>query len=223
MKAIKAAALILWMFIFVIIAFLAGQYLSQKGIFNMFDGERDEEQDKQTIGDIEEVKNTEISVNKQYMESYFGKYCEEFVKYLVSEDKDVPEEKTEVPEEYVESYVFYAIRNYIDEDEYKVDNLAKDEISILESEVNRFANKKFAKELSQTVKENSEYGYNKDEKKYTLKPQDRAANVSCTVIDIENTITGEIVVTYSSKKLEKILIYLEYNKGNYSITSIEKK
>ena len=221
MKAIKITALFLWIFIFVVLAFLAGQYLCQKEMFNIFGKDKEVDISKKTAEDV--IKDKDIKINKQFAENYFGGICEGFVRYLLTEEKNIPEEKSQITEEYISEYIFYAISNGMETTEYELHETQKDTIYITESEVNSFVDKKFGVALSKTVVTDDAYGYNSEEKTYKLgAPKNNKKNtIIFSATNIEN-IDDAIAVTFKDNE-EKIFVYLKYNNGNYIMTSIEKK
>ena len=242
MKSIQATALILWMVIFIAASFILGQFLASKGILDVTSVitgqthdtkvENDETEDE-LANDVVITKvgqeTVRIGLNVAY--DYFSDYYKEYINYIMNNIDIYSESESIVINNTLASdYVFYAVSRKVDIFKYK-SNEDNNVISISEAEMNSFVDKMFEKEIDESFKKQSKYGYDKTSKKYIMDKIDDSVEYLQELQNIENISANELVLTYKcsklegskelAKEMETIKLTCIYKGGRYIITEVK--
>lgn len=242
MKSIQATALILWMLIFIAAAFILGQFLASKNIFDLtsiITGESGDKNNDNGIIDDElanDVVNNKIGketvrVGLNVAKNYFEDYYKDYINYLMGNlEKYNGGEKVVINDVLASDYVFYAIANNIDKDKYFSNN-QDNNIGITEAEVNSFIDKMFEKNIDAAYKKQGKYGYDKINKEYSVEKTSVHSEYSQEIEKIENITSNKVILEYSCFQIadnknnkpsiqNKIQLTVEYTGGRYIVTEI---
>ena len=134
MKSFQVVALLLWGFIFIVAAFVLGQFLASNNIFDVSEiiaGKKDN--DEKIESEIEDILDSDIVIDKIGQETvrigynvareHFGNYYEAYINYIIENATMYPEnEKVEITETLATDYVFYSVSNNVDTQKYEIIN-----------------------------------------------------------------------------------------------------
>lgn len=239
MKSIQTTALVLWMFIFIIGAFVLGQILISKDIFDItpiITGDRSKEKSDEEINN--EALESGISINKIGQETvriglnvaldYFSEYYREYINYIMKNiDKYSEKGIVTINDTLASDYAFYAVSRNIDVDKYK-SNYANNIINISEAEINSLVDIMFGKNIDQSFKKDIKYGYDKASRKYSINKLSDHDEYSQELQRIENATSNKVVLTYgckakgsSTQNIEIIKMTCVYKGGRYIVTEIQ--
>lgn len=247
MKTIQATAIILWGVIFVVAAFVVGQILASKDIFDVTAfvmGKIPEKEDN--VSDVENVDNiaNDDSINKIGQETarvglnvakdYFSTYYKEYVNYVMAEnDIYSNNNKVTITDKEASDYVFYALARNIDNEKYTA-NVANGKVNISEANLNSFIDNMFEKSVTETYKKNNASGYDKTGKTYSITRENDIAEYVQELTNVENVTSNQVILIFSCKKVEKtdkketvteekqIKLTAVYRGGRYIVTEVEK-
>ena len=247
MRSIQATAIILWVIIFVIAAFILGQFLSSKGILDItafITGNKNEEQTKEdkenTASDelqndiiISKVGQETVRIGQNIAMDYFASYYKEYINYIM-QNGELYEGKSKVAitNDLASDYVFFALANQVDQAKY-VANSSGNTLTITEGNVNSFVDKMFAKTISEKYKTSAK-GYERKTKEYNIERS--SENIDCMqeLTLIENVTSNQMKLSFDCKKMEiedkkqvikeikQINLYVVYRGGRYIVTDVEK-
>ncbi len=241
MKSIQMTALLLWGIIFIVLAFIVGQILASKEIFDVtgiVTGEGNKEEVKENpLGDdlesINKIGQETVRIGLNIAKDYFSDYYSEYVNYIMSNSDSYPVNvKVNINDTLASEYAFYAISNEIDEEKYlSYDN--DDEVIVLESSINSFIDTMFEKEIDDAFKKDGKYGYDKISRKYTV-DKNNTSNIYLQELDnIENVTANQMILTYTcrsvntkdgeKKAVNDVELTVVYKGGRYIVTEVEKK
>ena len=246
MKSIQITAVILWGIIFMAVAFILGQILVSKDVFDItgiFTVDKDKQNTLNNSGMINETEKDVITdkigqetvrIGQNIAIDYFSEYYEAYIDYIMS-DTDVYEvnEKITITDELASDYIFYAIAREVDDDKYKSEEL-DNKILISEGNVNSFIDKMFGKEISEKYKKSNANGYDKKTKQYNIQKIEEYDEYSQELLSIENITSNQVKLGFSCKKktlkgnkyvsteTKQVNIYAVYRGGRYILTEIEK-
>jgi len=241
-KSIQITALVLWVTIFIVAAFVLGQFLVSKDIFDVtyfITGQQKEKES--TENKVEDELANDVMINKIGQETvrvglniakeYFSNYYKGYLNYIMANnEKYKANEKTAITNTLASDYVFYAISKGTDLDKYK-SNVMENEIIISESEINSFVDMMFGKEIDEAYKKDGKYGYDKLSKKYSMEKSNPSGEYSQELQKIENVTSNQIELTFSCKmingksdtvkKEETIKLICIYKGGRYVVTEVQ--
>ena len=249
MKSIQTIAIILWGIIFMVAAFILGQFLIKNDIFDvttLFTISGDKEEGNTSVEGIEsddELKN-DVIINKVGQETvrvgqniakdYFTNYYKEYVNYIMANaDKYKVNKKISITDELASDYIFYALSRNLDSDKY-TSQISDSKVSISEGNINSFIDKMFAKEISDSYKQDDRNGYDKSTKSYSIVKNEKENDYIHELNKIENITSNQIKLEFECKRILKedkktqvldekqINIYAVYRGGRYLVTEVEK-
>jgi len=239
-KSIQATALILWMVIFIVAAFVVGQFLASKDIFDIstviFGNEKEQEETNVTVDDmyaneqtINKIGQETVRVGLNVVEEYFSKYYEGYINYLMQESDTYPlGENITIDNTLASDYVFYAVSSGINDNMYSSER-NDGMVIITEAEINSFIEKYFRKEVEEAYKKQGKYGYDKLNKKYSLEESNISQEYIKELQEIENVNSNEIILTFRCKSNNKqkeqeniIKLNVLYKGGRYIVTTVQK-
>lgn len=242
MKSIQTTALILWMVIFIAASFILGQFLVSKGILDITsvitgqrhnDGVKKEEAEDELANDvvINKVGQETVRIGLNVASGYFSEYYKDYINYILNNiDIYSESESIAINNMLASDYVFYAVSRKVDVFKYE-SNEDNNVISISEAEINSFIDKMFEKEIDESFKKQSKYGYDKTSKKYIMDKIDDSEEYFQELQKIENISANELVLTYScskpegsrelAKEIETIKLTCIYKGGRYIINEIQ--
>ena len=247
MKSIQMIALILWVAIFVVAAFVLGQFLVSKDIFDVTGiltindtQENEQETGKDDIISIddEEVINKigqeTVRIGQNVANEYFLNYYKEYVNYILLDTIKYPmNEKVTITDDLASDYVFYALSNKVDDEKYKYEE-NNNVITVSEADLNAFADKLFQKKIDETYKVRNEYGYDTNEKAYNIKVSNDKQEYIQELVAIKNITSNNIELQFECQNLEKdynnkqsikkyqVNIDVVYKGGRYIVTDVQK-
>lgn len=237
MKSIQITAIILWVFIFVVAAFVLGQFLVSKDVFDIttiITGKGDETDLKEDV--IEDEFANEIVINKvgqetvrvglNIVEGYFSDYYKEYINYIMANlDKYLSQESIVMTNTLASDYVFYAVSRNIDKDKYE--SLQEKNLEqISEAELNSFIDKMFGMQIDEAYKKDGKNGYDKLSKKYNIEKNTGHEEYKQELQEIKNITSNEICLTYKCAGLDQkeqqiIKLICTYKGGRYIITEVQ--
>ncbi len=247
MKGIQATAIILWVVIFVIAAFVLGQFLVSKNIFDITsfitlnDKKEEDSDNEENIQDeiqndvvINKVGQETVRIGQNVAKDYFSNYYREYINYVM-QDSTIYKlgEKIAITNDIASDYVFYAFSKGLDTDKY-ISNINNNKLVITEANANSFIDKIFEQEISKTYKENSSNGYNKESKTYSIQIDNSKQDYVQELISMENITSNQMILKYDCKKVveknknteiqdqKEIDITIVYRGGRYIITEVQK-
>lgn len=244
MKSIQMTALILWMAIFIVAAFVLGQFLSSKEIFDIttiISGDSNKDVKNNQNGDefsneaiINKIGQETVRVGLNIAKDYFTAYYNEYVNYIMSNDESYPDnEKITINDTLASEYIFYAISSSKDEDKYE--SLEEEGVvEVTEAEANSFIDKMFGKEIEDAYKKDGKYGYDRINRTYSMEKQGVNQKYTTELKEITNVTSNELVLTYdckgvsSNSKYENMIesktikLTVIYKGGRYIVTEVEK-
>lgn len=242
MKSFQVIAILLWGIIFIVAAFILGQFLASNDIFDISEiitGKKDSDDNIEPEKDdilasdivINKVGQETIRVGYNVAKEYFENYYEAYINYIMENTEIYPEnQKMEITDTLATDYVFYAVSNKIDVEKYPIvsDNGS---INIREAEINSFIDKMFAKDIDQTYKKDGKYGYNNVSKIYSIDKEYNYRKYIQSLENIENVTSNELILTYNCKEMSsynksnkenKIQLKVTYKGGRYIVTEVQK-
>lgn len=245
MKSIQMTAILLWVGIFIIAAFIAGQILASKNIFDVTgfitgtktgdEKEKEEKVEDELANDIviDKIGQETVRIGLNVAKEYFSEYYKEYINYIISNTDSYPnDEKILINETLASDYVFYAILRKIDNNKY-ISNDYNDNIIIKESEVNSFIDKMFNKEIDETFKKDGKYGYDKVNKEYSMEKNDQHYRYVQELENIENITSNEIILTYTCRRTDDenskiqeqytVKLTVIYKGGRYIVTEVQRQ
>lgn len=231
MRAIKTTAILLWVFIFIVAAFIVGQYLSTKEIYSMFkEKEIANEQEIETEKEekvIDKIGEETIRIGSNIAKEYFTKQYSDFVTIVVAEDVFEKQIKKDITEEIATNYVMKAIAVSMDEDKYnQVAGSSGERAIILESEVNKFIDQMFNKNVLEEIKTSEKAGYNSIDKTYGIERETQLTGYNVELASISNITSNKLKLDFIVKdksKNQNVKIEVEYKAGRYTILNYEVK
>lgn len=242
MKSIQMTAIILWGIIFIAAAFVLGQFLVSKNVFDITSIITGEDNKEETTTQIDDELANDIVINKVGQETvrvglnmakeYFSEYYEEYINYIMSNTDSYPtNQKVQVNDTLASEYVFYAVSASIDSDKYS-SNEEDGKILITEAEVNSFADKMFEKEIDEAFKKDGKYSYNSANKNYSIEKISEHEEYVQELSKIENITSNQMVLTYECKNVSEknskvelentIKLTVTYKGGRYLVSDVEK-
>jgi len=248
MKSIQTTAIILWGFIFMVAAFILGQFLISKDIFDVTglftineDKENKDKENKESSGDelesdvlIDKVGQETVRIGLNIAENYFSEYYTEYVNYIMADsEKYMVNSKTNITNDLASDYAFYVLSNSIDDDKY-VSEENEDKTLISEGNLNSFIDKMFAKEVSAEYKQDVNNGYDKKTKMYNITKNKNQVEYMQELTSIENITSNQIKLEFKCKEVVvedkktssedeiQVNIYIVYRGGRYILTDVEK-
>jgi len=242
MKTIQMTAIILWGIIFIAAAFVLGQFLVSKNIFDITSVITFEEGEDETTTPVDEELANDVVINKvgqetvriglNIAEEYFSNYYKYYINYIISNNDSYPaNQKIQVNDTLASEYVFYAITASIDSEKYS-SNEESGKILIAEAEVNSFADKMFEKEIDEAFKKDGKYSYDNINKNYSIEKISDHEEYVQDLSKIENITSNQILLTYKCKKIDDknskaeleytIKLTVLYKGGRYIVSDVEK-
>ncbi len=242
MKSIQMIALILWVAIFVAFAFVLGQFLVSKDIFdvtgiftinNVEDNKQESSKDDVISIEDEEIINKigqeTVRIGQNVAFEYFSAYYKEYVNYILQDvtNKYPMNEKITITDVLASDYVFYSVSNRMDEENDTI-------ITVLEADINAFADKMFQKKIDDTYKMKNEYGYDINKKEYNIKLSDDKQEFIQELLSIKNITSNKIELQFKCQSTEKdnnnnmsikkyqVNIDIVYKGGRYIVTDVQK-
>ncbi|MDD4376407.1 MAG: hypothetical protein PHR25_06515, partial [Clostridia bacterium] len=208
MRAIKTTAILLWVFIFIVAAFIVGQYLSTKEIYSMFkEKEIANEQEIETEKEekvIDKIGEETIRIGSNIAKEYFTKQYSDFVTIVVAEDVFEKQIKKDITEEIATNYVMKAIAVSMDEDKYnQVAGSSGERAIILESEVNKFIDQMFNKNVLEEIKTSEKAGYNSIDKTYGIERETQLTGYNVELASISNITSNKLKLDFIVKDKSK--------------------
>lgn len=241
MKSIQMTALILWGAIFMIAAFILGQFLVSKDIFDItglftINGEDEGNESLGSENNLDDELASDIVINKIGQETiriglnvgkdYFSEYYKDYINYIMVDEKLYKQDqKVTITDELASDYVFYAVARGVDIDKYTSEE-SEDKISITEGNLNSFVDKMFAKSVAKEYKDDSSNGYDKVTKTYRIEKNDNLEESIQELTSIENITSNQIKLIFDCKtesnQKNQINMYVVYRGGRYILTDVEK-
>lgn len=235
MKSFQVVALLLWGFIFVVAAFVLGQFLASKDILDVSEiitgkdeiGDKTETETDDILASdvvIDKVGQETVRVGYNVTKEYFEDYYKSYINYIMQNSDMYPaSKKVEITETLATDYIFYAVSNNVDSEKYKILE-SEENINIRESEINSFVDKMFEKGIDQSYKKDGKYGYDNASKTYSMEKNSDYKEYNQEVKKIENVTSNKLVVTYSCSKENNentIQLTAEYKGGRYIVTEAQ--
>ena len=234
MKSIQMTALLLWGIIFIVAAFIVGQILASKEIFDItgiVTGEGNEEEIKENpLGDdlesINKIGQETVRIGLNMAKDYFSDYYSSYINYVMSNSDSYPVNvKVNISDTLASEYA-------VDEEKY-LSYDSEDEVIVLESSINSFIDIMFKKEIDDAFKKDGKYGYDKTTRKYTVEKNNTAKTYLQELDNIQNVTANQIILTYNcrsvnvkdgeKKAVNDINLTVVYKGGRYIVTEVEKK
>ncbi len=229
MRAIKTTAILLWVFIFIVAAFIVGQYLSTKEIYSMFKekeivNEQETEEKEQVI---DKIGKETVRIGSKIAKDYFAEQYSDFVTIIVEEDVFDKQGKKEINDEIATNYVMKAITMAMDEEKYKlVAGSSGERVTILESEVNKFIDQMFEKNIFEEIKTSEKAGYNNVDKTYNIQTEKRTTEYNVELTNVVNITSNNVMLDFIVKdqnESQNVKIEIEYKGGRYTVLNYEVK
>ncbi len=164
MKLIQTTAIILWGIIFIVAAFVVGQMLASKDIFDVTafvmgkipekkENVTEIENDGNVVNDdsINKIGQETVRVGLNVAKTHFASYYKEYVNYIMAEnDIYSNNNKVTITDKEASDYVFYALSRNTDKDKYNA-SLSGDKVNISEANINSFIDNMFEKNYNRYV------------------------------------------------------------------------
>lgn len=247
MKSIQMTAIILWGVIFIVAAFVVGQMLASKDIFDVTafvmgkipekkENVTEIENDGNVVNDdsINKIGQETVRVGLNVAKMHFASYYKEYVNYIMAEnDIYYNNNKVAITDKEASDYVFYALSRNTDKDKYNA-SLNGDKINISEANINSFIDNMFEKTITDTYKKNNTSGYDKTAKTYSISKNTDIKEYSQELTNIENVTSNQVILSFNCKKVETtnkketvteektVKLTVVYRGGRYIVTEVEK-
>lgn len=234
MKSIQTIALLLWMIIFVVAAFILGQFLVSKDIFDITEiiigqtssEDRNVTQTDDSSSSTNKVGKETVRIGLNIANDYFEKYYKEYINYIISNSEIYHSgKKIFIGEDLASDYVFYAMARNIDTDKYTCE-LSGDKIVVTEAEANSFIDKMFAKEISEILMNDYKNGYDRTSRKYNIEKNNKHSEFIQELSNIQNVTSNELILAYICKNGNEhnvVKLTVVYKGGRYIVTEVLKE